>query len=197
VAKQDDKISIKVVNNGDLIPLTVQENIFLKDFTYNKKGGTGFGLYHAKKYLAKWAGDIHLSNSDKPNGTEFVINLPMSKIPDLDIDADCEVLIMENDEWERENITRFARTLAKEDKIKVFHQSQELDTYLKLKPKKYILLADNDVGKGFKTGLSYILDNQLQSNNYLVTNSYDDIRIVKKAVTNNLKIIPKILFNLK
>jgi len=85
-------------------------------------------------------------------------------------------------------------TFLKSGEIKVFTQSDELDAYLQKKPKNFILLADNDVGRGYKTGLSYIFDNNLQKNSYLVTNSYDDVNIVKKAMTNNLKIIPKLLF---
>jgi len=66
---------IKIIDNGKGIPHDVLANLGSKGFSSGKKSGNGLGLYHAKKMLSNWGGDLLIS-SQVGHGTEVVITLP-------------------------------------------------------------------------------------------------------------------------
>jgi two-component system, NtrC family, sensor kinase len=74
--KINQKIIIKVKDNGDGIPLKVQEKIFQPFFTTKPTGqGTGLGLSLSYDIVKAHGGEIRLNTSES-EFTEFVIQLP-------------------------------------------------------------------------------------------------------------------------
>jgi two-component system, NtrC family, sensor kinase len=76
-AKQNGKLEIKVIDNGNGIPKEIIEKIFLPFFTTKPAGqGTGLGLSLAYDIITKGHGGTIEVTSDDGKGTEFTIYMP-------------------------------------------------------------------------------------------------------------------------
>lgn len=72
-----NKIEVRVSDTGKGIPTHLVNFIGNKRITYGKRGGTGIGVYHAKKVIHKLGGEFKLRSI--PNlGTQVSIFLPKS-----------------------------------------------------------------------------------------------------------------------
>src|SRR5690606_31566314 len=87
----DDKLKITITDNGLGIPENVQDKVF--DMFFHgaaKSGGTGLGLYMARKATERLGGSIQLI-SGQPRKTIFEIVLPLfatSSVSNNDVPAD-------------------------------------------------------------------------------------------------------------
>jgi len=76
--KTDDKIEIKVKDNGNGIPQKVLDKIFQPFFTTKPTGqGTGLGLSLAYDIVTKGHGGEIKVETKENEGTEFIIQLPV------------------------------------------------------------------------------------------------------------------------
>lgn len=73
----DDFVHIKISNNGKMIPLEKQKNIFNQGFS-TKSTGCGLGLFICKANLEKFNAELVLNKSTKSK-TEFEIIVPIEK----------------------------------------------------------------------------------------------------------------------
>ena len=69
---------LTIRNTGSYISEDIIEKIFESFFTKGKLGGTGLGLAVAKKFTNLHGGTIHC-HSDRQNGTEFTLELPLEE----------------------------------------------------------------------------------------------------------------------
>jgi len=78
--KLDDKIEIRVRDNGNGIPETIREKIFQPFFTTKPTGqGTGLGLSLSYDII-KAHGGMLIMNSKEGEGTEFIVQLPFFQL---------------------------------------------------------------------------------------------------------------------
>ncbi|MBX7246584.1 MAG: GAF domain-containing protein [Candidatus Sumerlaeaceae bacterium] len=80
---RSDKAFVSVRDSGEGIPTEFQPHIFDKFFQIEhhltrSAGGTGIGLYIARSLVTLHGGDLRLAESG-PNGSEFLIELPLTK----------------------------------------------------------------------------------------------------------------------
>lgn len=76
--KLDDRIEIKVTDNGNGIPESVKEKIFQPFFTTKPTGqGTGLGLSLSYDIIKAHGGEIKVSSTEN-EGTIFTIQLPIT-----------------------------------------------------------------------------------------------------------------------
>ncbi len=68
----EDFCEMRISDNGVGVPHDIKEQIF--DEGVSGGGGTGLGLYIAKKTIERWDGHIHVEDNE-PNGAVFVIKL--------------------------------------------------------------------------------------------------------------------------
>ena len=75
--KVDDKVEIKVKDNGNGIPQKVLDKIFQPFFTTKPTGqGTGLGLSLSYDIVKAHGGEINVITKEN-EGTEFIIQLPL------------------------------------------------------------------------------------------------------------------------
>ncbi|MBS1975095.1 MAG: HAMP domain-containing histidine kinase, partial [Bacteroidetes bacterium] len=75
--KINDKVEIKVSDNGNGIPKNIVDKIFQPFFTTKPTGsGTGLGLSLSYDIIKAHGGEIKM-NSKEGEGTEFIIQLPV------------------------------------------------------------------------------------------------------------------------
>ena len=76
----NDKVEIKVSDNGNGIPQKVLDKIFQPFFTTKPTGqGTGLGLSLSYDIVKAHGGEIKVKTKED-EGTEFTIQLPLSKV---------------------------------------------------------------------------------------------------------------------
>ena len=76
-AKQNGKVEIKVIDNGNGIPLKILDKIFQPFFTTKPTGqGTGLGLSLAYDTITKGHGGELKVETLEGRGSEFIISLP-------------------------------------------------------------------------------------------------------------------------
>ncbi len=73
IVKNYDKIMIDIKDNGPGIAPELRSQIFEEG--YSTKGTTGLGLYHARKILKHYGGDLQLLNNNPDKGATFRIIL--------------------------------------------------------------------------------------------------------------------------
>ncbi len=77
-----DKISISIKDNGNGMSEEIMKKIFDPFFTTKEVGkGTGLGLSISYGIIEKHGGKIEVT-SVEGSGSEFIINLPIDKIPE-------------------------------------------------------------------------------------------------------------------
>jgi len=64
---------IVISDNGPGIPKSILGKLFSRGFTFGKANGTGLGLYHAKKIIEGWGGELCISTQDKIGTTITII----------------------------------------------------------------------------------------------------------------------------
>ncbi len=77
---EDGFNKISVQDNGKGIPTEILNRLGQKGFTFGKEGGTGLGLFHAKKMIESFGGQISFVSSIG-KGTEVIILLPIHDAP--------------------------------------------------------------------------------------------------------------------
>ena len=76
--KLNDKVEIKVADNGNGIPQNIIDKIFQPFFTTKPTGeGTGLGLSMSYDIIKAHGGEIKVK-TEKEEGTEFIIQLPIA-----------------------------------------------------------------------------------------------------------------------
>ena len=76
--KSDDKVEIKVLDNGNGIPQHIIDKIFQPFFTTKPTGqGTGLGLSLSYDIIKAHGGEIKVETKED-EGTDFIIQLPIS-----------------------------------------------------------------------------------------------------------------------
>ena len=97
------RVQIFIADNGVGIARDIKDKVFLKEFSYGKKNGSGLGLYSAKIELQKIAGDI--SFCSKPcQGSTFTISLvgcypPSWYVSAIDIQSQQTVVILDDEDF--------------------------------------------------------------------------------------------------
>jgi|GEM_PF-2294826 len=187
---------LDVADNGGGVNESVRDTLFDKDVTFGKAHGTGFGLYHARKFLTKWGGSITLEDTSN-SGSIFSIRLPLHELPVIKVAGHHQILILEDKEHERERLKgRIMATtagLALKPIIEFERTAHAIDWFEKtdVPMSDIILFADNDLGDAEPSGFQMIRDFGIAGLSYLVTNSYGSDDLVASCKTLGLPIIPK------
>lgn len=72
---KDGRSLIAILDNGHGISLDLIPQLGVKGNTFNKPGGKGLGLFHAKTLVSSWGGDLRIE-SELNSGTKVTVSLP-------------------------------------------------------------------------------------------------------------------------
>lgn len=187
---------LDIEDDGSGVNDSVKDTLFDKDVTYGKVHGTGFGLYHARKFLTRWGGSIALDRSS-PSGSAFSIRLPLHNIPTIKIAEHHQIIILEDKKHERKRLKeRIVAELAGR-KLKPIIEFDRTTNAIKWFEKTdvpmsdIILFADNDLGEDECSGFKMIHDLGIAGLSYLVTNSHGSEDLVSSCKSLGLPIVPK------
>lgn len=193
-----DQLAIKVSDNGSGIPLQVVNQIFDKDFSHNKKHGSGIGLYHAKQFIDEWGGNIEVESLEGL-GTTFTITLPVFAktpwfLPRLKMKESSQVFVLDDQQsalmlW-KQKFKELQNTSQKLNQVYLFDQIEEFNSKSNLFDNDSIFLVDYDLGKDIN-GLDVLSSVSQSYVRCLVTGHFDDAEIREKCAQSGIYLIPK------
>lgn len=185
---------LEIEDNGSGVDEAVQETLFDKDVTFGKAHGTGFGLYHAKKFLTRWGGSIDLEHTSS-SGSFFAIRLPLHQLPAIKLREHHQIVILEDKKHERDRLKKKIRAAGCNLKpiVEFERTSHAIEWFEKTEVpiSDIILFADNDLEETERSGFEMIRDLGIADLSYLVTNSHGSEELVASCKSIGLPIVPK------
>ncbi len=206
LAKSRD-VEIIIKDTGKGIPDHILKKIGEPGVTFGKsaesKSGTGLGLYHAKKTVEKFGGELLIS-SELGQGTTVKISLPKSNPPkwfvsELRLVANQTIVVLDDDIsihsiWKG----RLESLNAKTHNINLvgFTSAIEFKNWVLALPiqTKVLFLIDYELINQSQTGLDLI--EELKISAYLVTSRFEEKSILERCERLNLCLIPKSMASL-
>lgn len=188
--------TLEIEDNGSGVDEAVQDTLFDKDVTFGKAHGTGFGLYHAKKFLIRWGGSIDLERTSS-SGSVFSIRLPLHQLPTIKLCEHHQVVILEDKKHERDRLKEKILAAAAGYNLKPIVEFERTSHAIEWFDKTdvpmsdIILFADNDLGENERSGFQMIRDLGIAALSYLVTNSHGSEELVASCKSLGLPIVPK------
>lgn len=188
-------IIIQIEDNGRGIEKSILPFIFNEGFS-NKKYGTGLGLYHAKKYLVSWGGDI---SADSCNGiTSIKLMLPKCKEPkwfltSLKVPKKATTIIIDDslsirDLWHHKFEKLNINTIFLQSPEEFYTWWNTNNTQI---TEKLIFLVDYEFRNSKENGLHVMRYIGSGYKKVLVTSHYEDINIIEELKNLQVKILPK------
>lgn len=197
------KLVIEIKDNGKGIPRHLISRLGNAGVTFEKKGGSGLGLSHARRHLAQWGGTLVL-DSVPGEGTRVVIALPVAPTPgwvaeSINLTGITEVVALDDDPSMLE-----AWKLSLKDapgarpglRVEGFVSARELRVWHSREakgPGGRLYLVDYHLGGDSKSGLDVIEELGIENQSILVTSAYDDPEVVGRARWLGVRVAGKAL----
>lgn len=198
IHNNNDFIQLIISDNGRGIPSSVLKQLGQYGVTYNKQHGSGLGLYHAKKTMELFDGNLELI-SVPGKGTDAVLTFPHATIPKwfyprFEMVKNTTLVILDND------ITIHQLW---EERFKNFKKNISIINFLTLKDffdwkrnfqletMPLLYLFDLEFLGNHQTGIKIIEEYNIQKNSVLVTSHFENINVHEKCEELGIKIIPK------
>ncbi len=188
---------VEVKDNGCGMSAEVLSQVGAEGFTHGKAGGTGFGLFHAKKFVESWGGTIGI-HSVRGQGTSVFLRLRRLApapwfVPSLKLEEDACVVVVDDNPaihklWNR----RFTQIDSAEDLI---HLSSlgELRSWLANSSgtsSRSQFLVDFDLQDDMD-GLSVIEQLGIAKQSILVTSYSNSLDVRKRCTALGVRLLPK------
>jgi signal transduction histidine kinase/FixJ family two-component response regulator len=193
LSSEDEYVIVKVKDDGRGIPPEILSRLGEKGLTFNKKGGSGLGLYHSKTTIEKWSGKLEI-NSELNKGTEIIIKIPKAKTPDwfcesININSKTKIIVVDDDE----TIHNIWQDRFKKYNIEIIHLYNPNDLKHYMETEKELYLIDYEF-KGYnESGLDLIKELNISDKSILVTSHFENEIIIERCRKLNIKLIPKTL----
>ena len=193
-------LHIRVNDNGGGVPKDQCEKIFENGVTF-KTNGTGYGLHHARQYLALWGGKIECLKVESASGATFEITLPMAKAPPwfadhIEVLSKKNIVILDDDILIHQVWSERLRSLVDERTTKIHFATNEVEfegCLNKIAPEisESLILCDYDLSVPGKTGLDIVRSYGVTALTTMVTNSFQSAGLIQECRKEKIRILPK------
>jgi signal transduction histidine kinase len=200
LSSRDGRALLLVSDSGKGIAPGVLARLGRKGETHDKAGGSGLGLYHARRSVESWGGTLEIS-SEVGRGTTLTVSLPLARPPDwfvsrLELAPAGRVVVLDDDKSVHEVWrSRFEAVGARDHGVSVAHLSTagELRDWVKAHPGPATYLVDQELLGSSETGLALIEALGLGRQAILVTSLFEEEAIVAACSRLGARLIPKSL----
>jgi signal transduction histidine kinase len=198
----DGNLQVVIRDNGCGMSPSLMDRLGTRGMTFNKKGGSGLGLAHAKETIEAWGGSLRIE-SKIGQGTSVILSFPKKAPPawfvsDLEVKSGSTVVIFDDDQsihqvwkgrFDHESSAStgvFLEHLSTSEQFREFYRSRFLDLDHPL------FLMDYEIrGGSGATGLDLIEECGLAGRAILVTSHYEDPVIRHRCERAGIRLIPK------
>lgn len=193
--ENNDQIEIKVKDNGKGISQEILNKLGQRGETHGKKDGSGLGLYHAKKSVESWGGNLNIC-SKIGQGTTVTIGLPKADpplwfVPKLELRKDMTIVVLDDDTsihqiWDERISPLGAKIIhyTTPDALINWYKEQNSDDNV-------MFLVDYELLNQNMSGLDLIEKLNLLNNTYLITSRYEENEIINRVKKLNIGMVPK------
>ncbi len=185
---------LRVRDNGRGIDAGIVPKLMKKGATFGKENGHGLGLFHAKKTIRRWEGEIKL-DSALNQGTTVTIKLPLSAPPAhfaaeilvfdgqpvVILDDDCSIHHMWRDRLGDQPIHSFSKIR----ELLKWQQARTPDS-----PTPLYLIDYEIVGENLN-GLEVIEKYGISNQSILVTSHYREDGVIQGVIELGTRLLPK------
>lgn len=196
-------VLLKIIDQGPGIPAELLSRLGQQGVSFNKEGGSGLGLFHAKETMAALDGHFDIQ-SKLGEGTTISLTLPQAEPPhwfaqELVLRPGQTLYILDDDAaihgaWDQ----RIQDIATPEDKIKIVHFTDPEEAIEKIKADQVrdlfdfnaALLTDYELIGHTKTGLDVIQALRLEQS-LLVTSYFEKKEIQEGLQKTRGKLLPK------
>lgn len=200
IEEEGNNLLLKIVDNGAGMPSNILKQAFKKGISSGKEKGQGLGLYHAKKMADLWGAELDIvSVEDK--GTSVEIRIPRADAPvwfprQLSLEEETNLVILDDDQNIHEMWVKRFESIGLKNKVIHFYHVESAESRLpELSSEKLFFLVDYELIHSEKTGIDFILSNELIDQAVLVTARYDDERVLSQCTSHRISLLPKVLMN--
>lgn len=198
----DQTLDVIVEDTGCGMMASLIERLGTWGMTFNKRGGSGLGLAHAKETIEAWGGGMRV-DSEPGRGTRVILTLPRRGppswfVPNIEIKSGGTVVIFDDDQsihqvWKgrfdlassnERNV--LLEHLSTSEQFRQFHRKRFLDLEDPLFLMDYEILGSSGV-----SGLDLIEECGIADRAILVTSRYDDPVIRRRCEQAGIRLIPK------
>ena len=189
---EDQKLKVLVFNDGKGIPQEIQKDIFDRGFTKGKENGTGYGLYHGKRFIESWGGQFNLVSSEEGK-TVFELSFDLWQLPKIDIPSAKSVVLLDDEKEVHKKWRGFLKKENPKANFLAFKNQEELYEWFDNHNdfSEHIFIFDSDLGPNRTTGEKLIDELGIGSMAYLVTNNYNSPSLAKWCKKKSIEVIPK------
>ena len=171
--------------------------------TFDKPGGSGLGIHHAKNFLEESGGSLTFA-SELTVGTTATIKVPTASPPSwffgsLNVGHWNHLVILDDDSsvhriWER----RIQDSIKSEIRVTHLFSEEELRTFLMDSddPDSFIFLADYELLGGGLNGVECLKKYNLMSRSVLVTSRAEEPHLQETCTALGLPLLPKSMVSL-
>jgi signal transduction histidine kinase len=196
IAATEQSIELVVEDNGRGITPELLPSLMQKGATHGKPNGSGLGLYHAKRCVELWGGNIKIE-SELGKGTRVALTLPRMAPPrwfisTLNLTNAGRVVILDDDEsihqvW-RSRLGNLAMP------VHHFRFAKDLEAWAianRELSESSAFLIDYELRGQVASGLDVIEKLALGSRAVLVTSHFEETSIRLRCELARVKIVPK------
>lgn len=181
---------IHIKDNGTGISPYILERVFEPGFTTKTKG-KGLGLYHARKRIKEFNGDIQIQSSS--DGTIVSIKLPQSMKPEWYFEAESlerfkKIVVVDDNRSVHEAVKNKITT-------KEFENYYSIEKFLTHTPSGDSLYFVDYEFRGERINGLQAIEKLNIPNPVLISSHYQDPEIKAYCLKNSIKIIPKSLIS--
>ena len=191
---ENSRVKLIIEDDGPGIPESIKERVFEKDFTFNKDGGSGLGLYYAYHNLKRWNATLEIL-SREPQGTRVEIVMEevdrpswlMPKVPDL---RGRNLAIVDDDSVFR---GAWEQIVGSKASLVCFDSAAAFENHMLQADKRAfdLYFIDHDLGFDSIKGTGLIDKYKLSGRAVLVTGREIDGNLVKETSRLGVSILPK------
>lgn len=192
------RFSVEIHDSGVGIPEEHQSRLGEKGFTFGKNGGSGLGLYGAKRFAEGAGGGLEIV-STAGNGTQVALLLPLAVppswyLPKVTPTQVTTVIVVDNDDsiyavWQ----DRLNRAGIPPKQVLHVRCRAELESEVLARDSEehLMFLLDFDLGDRSDDGLTLAAAIPCDGSKILVTSHYDNGEVRARAQALGIKILPK------
>lgn len=200
IEQSGNDLVLRVVDNGSGMPEHLLREAFLKGVSEGKEKGQGLGLYHAKKMADIWGASLSIE-SEKNNGTSVELRIPRATAPTwfpekMEITEKSKIVILDDDQNIHEMwVKRFENHFVSKSLVHFYHVDSAENRLSELLEEDSIFLVDYELIHSSRSGLDFIVSNNLMNRSVLVTARYDDEKVISLCHQHGVNLLPKVLMN--
>ncbi len=197
----DQHVLLDVVDNGSGIPEEILRKLGSIQISYGKQSlsngsGSGLGVYHAKRSLEEWGGDLQIQ-SILGHGTVFKMKIKKSPHPSwfaksIHLPDHGNIYIIDDDQSIHDLWTERFTSIGWDQK-RMIHFKSPVDFKKSSVSEADLCLIDYEYLGYTENGLDIIEEKKIINNSILVTSRFNTKNILDRALDVGVKILPKIL----